>query len=290
MSEPERLLVRLSRRAWKGEPGRPTASVLRLCRLLGPIVDLVYRSRMIGWENLPDRPCLVVANHSGCGQAEVYCLVRRLLEREPRPPITAMAHPLAFYFPGVAAFMRGLGAIPSSYEDATAAFASGCSVIVFPGGDHEAFRPIWQAYQVDWNGRLGFLKLARKAGVPIVPLGIAGSHFTSPILWRSRLLPWLLVYPRLLGVRCLPVTLQWVAGAIALALAGPSVLTLHQTALAVAAWCFLPLASFLPVVPWRIRFSLGPAVSPGEPGTPLDESYALVTARVQAEVDRARSI
>jgi 1-acyl-sn-glycerol-3-phosphate acyltransferase len=55
-------------------------------------------------------------------------------------------------------------------------------VLIFPGGDHEAFRPVWQAYRVDMANRKGFLRIARRAWVPIVPLGIRGSQFALPIL------------------------------------------------------------------------------------------------------------
>src|SRR5688500_13886930 len=111
-----------------------------------------------------------------------------------------MVHPLSFR--GRRGLMEKVGAIPSTYPAAEAALKAGTPVLVFPGGDHEAMRPVWQANRVDFAGRQGFLKIARAANVPIVPLGIRGSHFTAPVVYRGgKLLPRLLVLPYLLGFR-----------------------------------------------------------------------------------------
>lgn len=157
-----------------------------------------------------------------------------------------------------------------------------------PRGDHEGFRPIWQARRVDFAGRQGFLRVARQAWVPIVPLAIRGSHYTNPILWRSRVLPWLAILPRLLGLKRLPVTVPWLVGIVAiLAL----VLPRHGAGAAVLGcllWSIFPLPYFLPIVPWRIRVVVGEPIEPealfGKRGdeSPLEPAYAVVTGKVQA--------
>lgn len=52
---------------------------------------------------------------------------------------------------------------------------------------------------MDFGGRTGFLKIGREAGVPIVPMGIRGSHMTGPVLVRSTQLATLLLLPRVMG-------------------------------------------------------------------------------------------
>lgn len=280
---------RLADRARLGTPGRPGPRLVATIRwFLGPLVRLLFRPRLEGSEHLPaDRPFLLVANHSGGGAAEVGCLATLWLERlHPERPLTAMAHPLAFYVPGIAAFLRGAGAIPSSYRHAEEALARGVPVLVFPGGDHEAFRPLWQAGRVDFAGRRGFLALARRARVPVVPLGIRGSHYTVPILLRSRLLAWL-AGVRAAGLKRLPVTLWLVAGVSATAVAAAPALGPAWTVVLCWLWVVCPLTYFLPLVPWPIRLRVGPPLEPGDlfgpPGAEQDlgPAYAQVVAAVQ---------
>jgi hypothetical protein len=196
-----------------------------------------------------------------------------------------MVHPAAFNSWPAGGWMRRLGCIPSTYEAAEAALANGISALVFPGGDHEAGRPIWQANQVQFAGRKGFLKIARKAGVPVVPMGIRGSHFTAPILWRSdRVVPWLLVLPRLTGMKRFPVTLLGVLGAAALLAFGP-VFNWWITGALAWLWLVTPF-SRLPWIPWKVRISIGAPVASTDLFDPSDDTLDAAYARVELLVQR----
>lgn len=63
---------------------------------MGPLVRAVWSPSLEGWENLPDGPFLLVANHSGGGLAEVASLIELWLRRGARPKLTAMALPVFF--------------------------------------------------------------------------------------------------------------------------------------------------------------------------------------------------
>lgn len=272
--------------AWaaRATPGAPTAAGIRLLRFfVRPFVRVMFRPVASGWEKFPEGPCLIVANHSGGGVADVLCfawlwLARFALGR----PVTGMAHPLAFGIPIVAFFLRSFGACASTYEQAQAALARGVSVLVFPGGDHEAFRPLWQASRVDFAGRRGYLRIARRSWVPVVPLGIRGSHFTNPILWRSRALPCLLLAPRLAGLKRLPVTILWLAG---LALVAWRLAPEHRAAAIAAglAWTYFPFTHFTPWVPWKVRLRFGEPLRPEELFATRDESAPLDAAAERVE-------
>jgi 1-acyl-sn-glycerol-3-phosphate acyltransferase len=274
--------------SWKneialGEPGRiaPESARRWLC-YVAPIVRVAFRPRLEGVENLPRRgPFLLVANHSGLGNAELASLVVSFLERlGPERPIAAMVHPLSFNAWPTGAWVRRLGAIPSTYAAAESALASGVPVLVFPGGDHEAMRPIWQAHEVDFARRKGFLKIARKARVPIVPMGIRGSHFTAPVLWRSdEWMAKLLVVPALLGVKRHAVTLLGVLG-LALLLAFGPFGNWYITAALAWLWLVSPLSQ-LPFVPWPIRIRIG---------TPIPSAELFASEDDAAEIDRAYEV
>jgi 1-acyl-sn-glycerol-3-phosphate acyltransferase len=284
----------LAERARLGEVGRFAPWIQRTMGqggLLGGTFRLLFRPRLSGWENLPESGAyLIVVNHSGGGGADVAVLAALWAERfggEHR--LAAMAHPLAFYCPGIASLVRGLGAIPSSYAHALEALRAGTPVLVFPGGDHEAFRPVWQSKRVDFNGRQGFLRLAREAGVPIVPLGLRDASLTNPILWRSRLLAWLLLFPRLLGLKRFPLTLSGALGAALLSAAigphwGPV-----PALLASWVWLMLPTTVLGPWVPWTVSGAIGAplaaeALFGAEGARPLEEAHEEVRAAVQSLV------
>jgi 1-acyl-sn-glycerol-3-phosphate acyltransferase len=275
-------------------------SIIR--RVAAPWVRLCFRPTLSGLEHLPATgPYLLVANHSaGLAVAEI-CSLMAVWQAQagPERPLAGFAHPLGLRIWPASAILAGVGAVPSTYDAAREALAAGVPLLIFPGGDHEAMRPVWQAHRVDFGGRRGFLRIAREMNVPIVPLGIRGSHFTVPILWRSRhLLPWGLLAPRLLGVKRWPLTALGVAGLLGLLLGPGAAWSLPAQVLAGAAWLTSPLVC-LPVVPATIRFRIGPALSPemlfgsdgaGRDGTEdavLDRALARVEAAVQAMVSSA---
>jgi 1-acyl-sn-glycerol-3-phosphate acyltransferase len=281
-----------AKRARLGEVGRPSAFILRVVRIaIGPLVRLLHRPRMHGADLLPDGPFLLVANHSAIGLSEVMSFVERYVAQvgvDRR--LTGMAHPFAFGVWPISLFMREIGAIPSTYEAAEAALGGGTSVLVFPGGDHEAARPIWEANRVQFNGRKGFLKIARRAGVPIVPLGFRGSVYTAPMILRSRLLSWLLIGPRLMGVNLFPISLLGALGVIALILFALPQIGPWWTALVAWLWLGSPF-SLLPWIPASISMRFGAPLAHDElfcgeqDEAQLQRAYERVQAAVQELVD-----
>ncbi len=278
-------------------PGEVTPAGARVVRgFLRPFTRFMHRPTLDGLAHLPPGPFLLVANHSaGIALSEIGSLMGLWLEAHTPPrPLAGFAHPLGLRIFPASALLRSVGAVPSTHAGADAALARGVPLLVFPGGDHEAMRPVWQAHRVDFGGRRGFLRIARRANVPIVPLGIRGSHFTVPILWRSRhVLPWALVLPRLLGIKRWPLTLVGAAGAAALLTLAPW--TLPVRALAAWAWLVSPLMC-LPLLPATISMRIGPPLSPealfagmdpdGDDTEALAPALARVEAAVQALVDR----
>lgn len=62
-------------------------------------------------------------------------------------------------------------------------FEANKDILVFPGGAHEANKNLDLRYTIQWKQRTGFVRLAAKHGVPIVPMGIVG-----PDEWYDRYL------------------------------------------------------------------------------------------------------
>ena len=275
------------------EVGRRDLKFIRFVMMfIAPLVRLWHRPAFERIERLPtDRPFLLVANHSGgVAAAEIASFVVVFIERfGAELPFAGLAHPLGFVVWPYNIVVRALGAVPSTYQAAVQALERGVPVLVFPGGDHEATRPVWQAGRVDFNNRRGFLKIARETGVAIVPMGIRGSHVTVPILWRSDfVLPWLLVLPKILGLKRFPLTLVALAGSVAIGVIAPPYVGWGWTVALIWLWMVSPF-QFFPILPNTVRLRIGDAIEPEtlftDDDPDLDRAYSTVTARIQALVD-----
>ncbi len=250
---------------------------------VGPIVRLFFHPTITGLENLPQEGAyLLVSNHNaGLGLAEIFSFAALWAEKfEGERPIAAFAHPLGFKFWPMTAVHDALGSVPSTYEAAYETLEMGVPILVFPGGDHETLRPVWQANRVDFGGRKGFLRIAKKMNCTIVPMAIQGSHYTAPMLMRARFLAWLLVIPRALGQKRWGISLLGLIGLIPIFF-----LPLDAWIRAVVAmvWLSTPL-NLVPWIPWTIRFKIG---APIEPSTlfasdDLDDTLHTVEATIQA--------
>jgi 1-acyl-sn-glycerol-3-phosphate acyltransferase len=155
-----------------------------------------------------DRPVLLVGNHSG-GNVTPDTIVFTLafstyfgVER----PFYQLAHNLVLASPA-GQILRKYGTVAASHEHAVEALKKGAALLVYPGGDWEVHRPIWEANRVDFAGRKGFIRLALDAGVPIVPVVSIGGQETSLFLSRGAGLARSLGLDRALRLKVLPVSL-----------------------------------------------------------------------------------
>ena len=228
---------------------------------LGKLIKWFFKPTIEGTEFLPkDRGCLVVANHS---LPDLFAFAWLVSNIEELDGLTAMSHPVCYRVPFIKVLIKEIGLIPSTYSYAKLAFKKGLRVLVFPGGDYDVMRPFWQASRVDFNGRKGFLRVAKENWVPIVPMGVQGGHISMPILWRSKSLSWLVVFPRLLGIKRWCVTVLGLAGAILITVYLGSEISVGATVILLLLWLGGPL-SFLFIIPSKIKYRMGPLIEPEE--------------------------
>lgn len=193
-------------------------SLDRALSLTGPLRREWFRERAGGIENIPDSPSVPVANHGIGVPWELLAVLGAWRARFGVPgaarELRVMAHDMWFRFPGLAGWLRKVGCVPATVEEADAALAGGCDLLVFPGGVREETRPFWRRREVDLHGRTGWARIAQRAGAPIVPVAITGSHLTNPVLVSSGFFAWITGL-RLLGVKQMPITLGQVLVALA---------------------------------------------------------------------------
>jgi 1-acyl-sn-glycerol-3-phosphate acyltransferase len=151
------------------------------------VSSLWFRGEVRNLGNIPeDRPVLMVGNHSG-GNVTPDSMLFTLafctyfgVER----PFYQLAHNLVLASP-FGELLRRYGTVTASHEHAVEALRSGAALLVYPGGDWEVHRPIWERNRVDLAGRKGFVRLALNADVPIVPVVAIGGQETSLFLSRG---------------------------------------------------------------------------------------------------------
>lgn len=88
----------------------------------------------------------------------------------------------------------------------------GEKVLVYPGGDREPFRHFFDRDQICFGDRRGYVELAIRRGVPIVPVVTAGMHSSFVSLGGGHALAARLPLARRLRVGVLPVTLGFPFG------------------------------------------------------------------------------
>lgn len=154
---------------------------------IGPVVNRWYRAEVRNLDNLPATGgALVVSNHSGgMFTPDVMIFSSAYYDKFGYDrPVYTLAHYGVFMGP-MDGWLRRVGVIEASRENAAAALRSGAVVLVFPGGDYDSYRPTLSANTIDFTGRTGYVRTAIETGVPIVPTVSIGGQETQFFLTRG---------------------------------------------------------------------------------------------------------
>jgi 1-acyl-sn-glycerol-3-phosphate acyltransferase len=179
----------------------------RMVTLARPLLKLCFRSEVRGLETFPSGGVLTVSNHSGLPFAwDMPILWLGFFAKFGYDrPLYFLAHDILSRGPTAGIFMR-MGMIRASRDKAEKALRSGAALVVFPGAAHDAARPTWQMNTIDFHGRTGYVSMAIKAGVPIVPAVSIGGQETQLYLTRGTWLAKLLGLQRRVRLEQMPVS------------------------------------------------------------------------------------
>jgi len=174
------------------------------------IASFWFRAEVRGLEKIPpDGPVLLVGNHSGGNMTPdtaAFILAFTAYFGAERP-FYQLAHSLVLTMPGLGWWLRPFGTVAASPENADKALRKGAALLVYPGGDYEVHRPTWDSAKVDFDGRKGFLRLAHRAHVPLVPVVSIGGQETALFLSRGERLSRWLRLDRMFRLKVLPISL-----------------------------------------------------------------------------------
>lgn len=154
---------------------------VRLTELDRRVIDVLcapsrawFSPRFWGVENIPaEGPVLLVGNHTLAGGTDAPLLAHEVLVRRDRL-VRGLAENVLIDVPVLRDALHRLGIVRGNRHNCTTLLEQGEAVAVFPGGGREAMRGKGQKYQLIWEGRTGFARMAIETGAPIVPMAMIG--------------------------------------------------------------------------------------------------------------------
>lgn len=160
-------------------------------RLLEPgtraieLLGKYFRPTYHGMDHIPRQgPALLVGNHGIIGFDGFFILsaIYRATGRLPR----GLGDHHLFVEPLSRRFWTSVGALDGNPENAIACLKAGHLVNVYPGGARDAMKGPEGLYRLHWAQSKGFIRVAMRAGVPIIlHMGI-GTDDTYKVLGRLR--------------------------------------------------------------------------------------------------------
>lgn len=154
-----------------------------------------FRLRTSGFHHLPDGPALLVGNHNGgIAGPDLCCTLATLWEHlGPEAPLHPLAHDFAMrQLEPFGALLQQFGALRATPENACRVLGAGGKVLVYPGGDLDAYRHTARRNQVVLGPRTGFVRVAQQTGAPIVPIVAYGAHRSAFIFTEGeRIARWI---------------------------------------------------------------------------------------------------
>jgi 1-acyl-sn-glycerol-3-phosphate acyltransferase len=175
-------------------------------QIYGPLYDSWHRVEWEGLDRIPTQGgALLVANHAGAIPSDAPAIMHGI-ERELDRPVYGLADELFKQLPVVGTLWSRVGGVLAHPDNAYRLLREQQQLaLVFPEGTKGTGKTYGERYQLRRFGRGGFVQIAMRAGVPIIPIAVVGSEEAMPIVWKSPQLA------RLLGLPYLPVTANMVA-------------------------------------------------------------------------------
>jgi 1-acyl-sn-glycerol-3-phosphate acyltransferase len=175
-----------------------------------PLMDLWFRMEMEGWDRLPDPPALLIGIHTGAPFVwDAWTVGVQWWRRFGSERILhGTAHDALMAAPLIGAYFRKMGVLPAAPDSITAALAAGHDVALWPGGEVDSLRPWTDRDKAILGGRTGFIKLAIRSGVPIVPIATVGGADSMPVLLRGRRLAHWLQLDKIARLKLFPIALS----------------------------------------------------------------------------------
>jgi 1-acyl-sn-glycerol-3-phosphate acyltransferase len=162
----------------------------RMRQLARSIYDPVYtnwfRAEWDGLEHIPRRGgALLIANHAGAIPSDAPVIMHGI-EKELGRPVYGLAENLFRAVPVIGTLWARGGGVGAHPDNAYRILHDEQQLaLVFPEGTKGPGKHYRDRYRLRRFGRGGFVAIAMRAGVPVVPVAVVGSEETMPLIYRS---------------------------------------------------------------------------------------------------------
>ena len=145
----------------------------RLVALLEPY-RRITRPKFYGIDNLFDEGALLVGNHTIYGFLDLPFMMAEVWKRR-RIAIRGLGEHAHYAVPVWRDLLGACGMVRGTRDNVRALMRDHQTILVFPGGSREVNKRRGQQYQLLWEERMGFARLAIEQGYPIVPVAAVGA-------------------------------------------------------------------------------------------------------------------
>ena len=175
-----------------------------------PLMDYWFRMEVEGWEKIPEPPVLLIGIHSGAPFVwDAWGLGVQWWRRfGDERPLHGTAHDALMALPVIGGYFRRMGVLPAAPDSISTALAAGHDVMLWPGGEVDSLRPWVKRDEAILAGRTGFVRLAIKTGVPIVPFSTVGGPDSMPVIATGRRLAKLLQLDKVARLKMFPIAIS----------------------------------------------------------------------------------
>ncbi len=175
-------------------------------RLYDPLYKHWFRVEWEGLDKIPvEGGALLVSNHGGAIPSDAPAIMHGI-ETELGRPVYGLADHLFKSVPVVGTlWARGGGVVAHPDNAYRLLREQGQLTLAFPEGTKGTGKHYSERYRLRRFGRGGFVELAMRAGVPIVPIAVVGAEESMPIVARVPTLA------KALGVPYFPITANMLA-------------------------------------------------------------------------------
>jgi 1-acyl-sn-glycerol-3-phosphate acyltransferase len=169
--------------------------------LYEPVYARWFRAEWEGLEKIPtEGGGLLVANHAGAIPSDAPVIMHGI-EKEIGRPVYGLADAFFRSVPVVGTLWARAGGVSARPANAFRLLREQSQLaLVFPEGTKGPSKSFSERYQLRRFGRGGFVEIAMRAGVPVIPIAVVGSEETMPVVMRIPALA------RVLGLPYFPVT------------------------------------------------------------------------------------
>ena len=166
-----------------------------------PIYSKWFRTEWEGLEKIPtEGGALLVANHAGAIPSDAPVIMHGI-EKELGRPVYGLADYFFRTVPVIGTLWARSGGVSARPANAYRLLKEQRQLaLVFPEGTKGTSKSFTDRYQLRRFGRGGFVEIAMRAGVPVIPIAVVGAEEAMPVVLR---LP---TVARALGLPYFPIT------------------------------------------------------------------------------------